>query len=389
MDSTAWQELRQLPRSVWCLSGATLINRMGAMVFPFLVLYFHQSLKLDLETATGIAALFGLGSGCAAPLGGWLADRYDAIKVLAWSMGSAGLLLLSFPLLKSPTLLMLGTFGIALLADLSRPSSMTALARLGGPEQSRPAFTLNYLAINLGMSIGPLLGGYLAQKDYRYLFWVDGTTSLLACLVLLASGATCPAPKLGEGPKPSWNIGLPGFLVILWTIVALWQFISFFTATPVYLVTVLHRPESWVGWIWMINTGVIVLTTVWVTHAARGVALSRQLCWAALLFSSGYAILLARPELDGLIGCMLMLTLGELLLFTNVNVYLQKMVPEHKLGRAMALNSVTFSVAVSLSNPAVGYFFANRTPAEFWTVLTLTGLVAALGFSKLPNERAP
>ena len=133
MDSTAWQELRQLPRSVWCLSGATLINRMGAMVFPFLVLYFHQSLKLDLETATGIAALFGLGSGCAAPLGGWLADRYDAIKVLAWSMGSAGLLLLSFPLLKSSTLLMLGTFGIALLADLSRPSSMTALARLGGP----------------------------------------------------------------------------------------------------------------------------------------------------------------------------------------------------------------------------------------------------------------
>lgn len=382
-NSTAWGELKRLPRAVWYLAGATLINRMGAMVFPFLVLYFHRSLKLDLETATGIAALFGIGSGCAAPLGGWLADRYDAIKVLAWSMGAAGVLLLVFPFFITPPALMGGTFGIALLADLSRPSAMTALARLGGPAQSRDAFTLNYLAINLGMSVGPLMGGYLAQHDYRYLFWVDGASSLLSCLLLLASGATSPALR-GDGPKPDWNIGRTGFLTILWTIVALWVFLSFFTATPVYLVTILHRPESWVGWLWLINTGIIVLTTVSISHATRGVPLPRQLSWSVLLFSVGYAILIPRPGLDGLILCMLLLTVGEMLLFTNVNSYLQKMVPEHKMGRAMALNSITFSVAISLANPTIGYFFSERTPKELWIVLVLAGMTAAWGFARLP-----
>lgn len=382
---SAWGALAQLPRSVWWLAAATLINRMGAMVFPFLVLYFHRSLGLDLESAAGIAAFYGLGSGCAGPLGGWLADRYDAIRVLAYAMGAAGALLLVFPVLTTPPTLMAATFGVALLSDLARPSSLTALARLGGPEQSRNAFTLNYLAINLGMSVGPLVGGYLARHDYRLLFWVDGASSLLACTLLLLSGTRSPA--LSQlGPRPDWNVGAPAFRLVLCMTVALWVFITFFTATPVYVVEVLHRPESLVGWIWLVNTGVIVLTTVQVNHWTRGKALTLQLTCAALLFSSGYAVVVLLPGMSGLLFCMLLLTVGEMMLFTNANSYLQRVVPEHKMGRAMALNSMTFSVALSFSTPAVGYFFTSRSPEELWVLLAVVGLLVAWGFYRLPED---
>lgn len=385
---SAWSELWKLPRAVWWLAGATLINRMGAMVFPFLVLYFHKHLGLELETATGIAAFYGIGSAFAAPLGGWMADRFDAVRVLIFAMGVAGALLLAFPFFNSPVPLMALTFAMALFSDLARPSSLTALARLGGPERSRDAFTLNYLAINLGMSFGPLVGGYLAHLDYRYLFWVDGGSSLLACFLLLASGTRTPVTVHAESAKPDWNVGAPAFRMVFWMTVALWVFITFFTASPVYVVEVMHRPESLVGWIWLLNTGVIVLATVHINHWTRGKPLTMQLTAAAVLFAAGYGVLLVRSGMDGLLGCILFLTLGEMMLFTNANSYLQRMVPEHKLGRALALNSITFSVALALSTPTVGYFFTSRTPGELWACLAAAGLLAAWGFYRLPRAEA-
>ena len=42
------------------------------------------------------------------------------------------------------------------------------------------AFALSRLAVNLGMSIGPVIGGFLAMKSFKSLFYVDGTTAILA-----------------------------------------------------------------------------------------------------------------------------------------------------------------------------------------------------------------
>ncbi len=381
---SAWASMVGLPRAVWWLSGAVLVNRMGAMVFPFLVLYFHRSLKLDLETATGIAACYGIGSGFAAPLGGWLADRYDAIRVLTFSMAAAGIVLLGFPWLRSPYALMPATFAIALLADLSRPSSLTALARLGGEEKSRDAFALNYLAINLGMSVGPLVGGYLAGIDYKWLFWVDGVSSLLACALLTLSGTRSPAPGR-DGPRPDWNIGRTGFRAIGWFILALCVFLSFLIATPIYVVEELHHPESMVGWVWLLNTGLIVLTTMQINHWTRNQPLTRQLTLAGLLFAVGYALVLLIPGMPGLLACILLLTVGEMMLFTNVNSYLQKVVAPHKMGRAMAMNSVAFSIALSSSTPMVGYFFSRGMADYLWLALAVGGLLSAWGFHRLPE----
>lgn len=381
---SAWTSLRLLPRSVWWLAGATLINRMGAMVFPFLVLYFHRHLGLALETATTIAACYGLGSGAAAPLGGWLADRFDAVRVLAYSMLAAGALMAAFPGIKGTVPLVTATFVVALLTDLSRPSSLTALARLGGSGQSRDAFNLNYLAVNLGMSVGPLLGGYLALYDYRLLFWGNACSSLTAGAMLLASGTRSPQES-GSGERADWNVGRSAFRAVFWTIVALWVFMTFFAATPVYVVEVLQRPESLVGWIWLLNTGLIVFTTVQINHFTKGKPLPKLLACSALLFAFGYALFLVLPGLAGPIACMLALTVGEMMLFTNSSAYLQRVVPAHKMGRAMALNSIAVSVALTASTPAVGYFFSAHRPDLLWAMCATAGLLAALGFWRLPK----
>ena len=38
-----WKSLQGLPRPVWALFSATLVNRCGTMVLPFMVLYLTES----------------------------------------------------------------------------------------------------------------------------------------------------------------------------------------------------------------------------------------------------------------------------------------------------------------------------------------------------------
>lgn len=376
----------KLPRACWWLAGSTLVNRMGAMVFPFLVLYFHKGLQLPLETAASVAACWGLGSFVAGPLGGWASDRIDPVRLLAMSLLGAGSLMVGYPAIRSLPWLVVCTFTLALLADLGRPSTMTALARLGGGEHGRNAFALNYMAINLGMSIGPTLGGYLAEVDYRYLFWVDGGTSLLAGSLLLLSGTLCPpVAEASRGPA-DWNIGAAALRMYLWLSLFFWSFMTFFAAGPVYAVKWLHLSEHEVGYIWLFNTILIVITNLWVNRITAGVSLPRLLSFGCACQAASYFTLWWLPGLNGLVLATLWLTIGEMLMFSNANAYVAQVVPPEKMGRAMGINAICVSLSLISSAPTMGYFFEHHNPNWLWAVVGGAAALASLGMAGLPGH---
>lgn len=359
------------------------------MVFPFLVLYFHKGLGLNLEAASSVAACWGLGSFLAGPLGGWASDRIDPVRLLALSMLAAGSLMVSFPFIRGLPWLVLCTVTLALFADLGRPSTLTALARLGGSEHGRNAFALNYMAINLGMSIGPTLGGYLAEVDYRYLFWVDGGSSLAAASLLLASGTTCPAvEKTRQGPV-DWNIGPAAFRLYFWLCLFFWSFMTFFAAGPVYAVKWLHLSEHDVGYIWLFNTIFIVLTNLWVNRITAGIALPRLLAFGCACQAASYLTLWLLPGLKSLIVATLWLTIGEMLMFSNANAYVAQVVPPEKMGRAMGVNAICVSLALISSAPTMGYFFEHHSPDRLWAVVGCAAALASLGMAGLPGQVKP
>lgn len=359
------------------------------MVFPFLVLYFHKGLLLPLETSASVAACWGLGSFVAGPLGGWASDRVDPIRLMGFSMAGAGLLMTAFPAIQGLPLLVLTTFSLALLADLGRPSTMTALARLGGSEHGRDAFALNYMAINLGMSIGPTLGGFLAEMDYRYLFWVDGGSSVAAAAVLLLSGTRCPEVEKAPGRSVNWNIGRPAFRMYCWLSLFFWSFMTFFAAGPVYAVKWLHLSEHDVGYIWLFNTILIVATNLWVNRLTSAYSLPKLLALGCACQSLCYLTLWFLPDVWGLVGATLWLTIGEMLLFSNANAYVAQMVPAEKMGRAMGVNSLCVSLALISSAPTMGYFFSHHSPAQLWLTMAGAAALAALGMLALPGHKQP
>ena len=189
----AWRDLRHLPRGVWVLFATTLVNRAGTMVLPFLVLYLTRELGFTDAQAGRVLGIYGAAALFAASLSGRLSDVLGPMKVIRNSLLASGAILLVYPLARTQWAVIAMTLALSLAAESFRPASLAVVADLVKPAQRKPAFALTRLAINLGMSIGPAIGGFLATVAFRWLFLVDGVTSIAAGAFLVLALRRGPA----------------------------------------------------------------------------------------------------------------------------------------------------------------------------------------------------
>ena len=190
-----WRSLRGLPRDLWILSVATLINRLGTMVIPFLVLYLTQELGFSPARAGLVLGIYGLGSIVIAPISGRLTDVVGGLRILRVSLIGSGLMLLAFPFAHTFPAVIAVVVAWSLLNEGARPATLTLVADLASPEQRKSAFALVRLAINLGMSVGPAAGGFIATHSFRSIFVVNSCASLAAGLFLILVPLSIPAHR--------------------------------------------------------------------------------------------------------------------------------------------------------------------------------------------------
>ena len=134
--------------------------------------------------AGALLSLYGLGSIGGAYLGGWLSDRVGARRVMGGSLVLGGAGFLALAALRSPAAIGAALVYLSVAGEAFRPAVSAAIVRAAPPEARTRAYALLRLAINLGMTIGPVAAGFLAQVDYVWLFVGDGGTCLLAAAVL-------------------------------------------------------------------------------------------------------------------------------------------------------------------------------------------------------------
>src|SRR5690554_2550327 len=174
---------RGLSQPAWILSLVMLINRMGAMVIPFLGLYMTEHIHFSLKETGIVLSFFGLGAISGSYIGGRLTDIHGHFKIQLLSLCLTVPLFFLLPLLKTPVLLSIGIFILSLVAETFRPANSVSIAHYAKPQNLTRALSLNRMALNLGFSIGPAMGGLLAAFSYNWLFYGNGISAALAGLV--------------------------------------------------------------------------------------------------------------------------------------------------------------------------------------------------------------
>jgi predicted MFS family arabinose efflux permease len=392
-----WRGLGGLPREVWLLFATNLINRAGMMVLPFLVLYLTRELGFSLARAGSMLAIYGASAIVFGPVGGRLSDRIGALPVMRASLIASGCVLLLFPLAKSFPSVATMTVLWAGCAEMFRPASLAAITHVVAPKQRRQAFALNRLAINLGMSIGPALGGFLATVSFRAMFAVDAVTTLIAGAVLALapwrsfSGVNSEAAnRQGVRIGPATIFHDTFFLIFLGG--AFLVGIVFFqheSALPLYLVQYLHLSPAFYGMLFTINTLLIVGLEVPIVTATAHWPNTRSLIIGCLLFAIGFGALGVIDSPAGVIATVVVWTFGEMMLFPAMAAHLAEIAPESRRGAYMGAYSMSLSLALTVGPWMGTQLLAMFGPVTVWSVMFGLGALAAALMVFAAPRRSP
>ncbi|MFA7686606.1 MAG: MFS transporter [Moheibacter sp.] len=171
---------RGLSSESWMLALVMLINRAGSMVLPFLGVYMSGHLGFSLAQTGIVLSCYGFGSVFGSWFGGMVTDKIGEFKVQYLALFLSVPMFCLIPLFKTELSLAIIIFIQSSISESFRPANSVAVTRYAKKGNLTRAFSLNRLAMNLGFSIGPALGGILSAISYDFLFYSNALAALLA-----------------------------------------------------------------------------------------------------------------------------------------------------------------------------------------------------------------
>ncbi len=321
------------------------------MVIPFLSLYLVNNKGFSLPEVGWVMTSFGLGSLVGTWIGGKLTDSIGFYKVIIISLFFGGIGFISLQFLDSFLSLCLGIFTLILIADSYRPAIFVACDAYSKPENITRSIALIRLAINLGFSIGPLIGGLIiARISYGSLFWIDGITCIIAAALLFfvlkpkkVSHDEVKVPIIKEGVPPMKN---PMYLILMVIMVFNGiMFVQYFSVVPVYYKQVHLLSEDLIGLLLFLNGILIVIFEMPLVGYLERIKVSKTMAtfWGIVFLALSFLVLNLSSWTGILVLGMILMTLGEMIGSPFSNTLALSMAPKGRKGSYMGLYSMSFS----------------------------------------------
>lgn len=323
------------------------------MVLPFLSLYLVNSKGFTLPQVGWIMTCYGVGSLAGTWVGGRLTDSIGAYKVITTSLFLGGLGFIALQFMESFYGFCAGIFALIFVADAYRPAIFVACDAYSKPKNVTRSIALIRLAINLGFSIGPVIGGIIiARINYNSLFWIDGMTCILAAMLLFVllkpKRRTIDETKIlkvKEGISPYKN----GIFLLLISIMVLstMMFVQYFSVVPLYYEQAYFLSEDVIGGILFLNGIIIVVFEMPLVGWLERINISKTIAtfWGMVFLALSFLVLNLSDAFSVLIIGMVLMTLGEMIGSPFANALALEMAPKGRKGSYMGLYSMSFSVS--------------------------------------------
>jgi len=376
-----------LSREVWFLALTTFVNRAGAMVIPFLSLYLIKYLGFTFGQVGWIMTFYGLGSVVGVFFGGKLADKIGYYKVMYTSLFLTGVAFFILQFITSFYLLCLGIFILTLVADAFRPAIWVALAAYSKEENRTRSVTLIRLAINLGFSLGPAVGGLIITYiSYQGLFWVDGITCIIAAILILKYLHQKKSSVISKNEilKKKLSPYRDKQYLVFWFAMFLigFTFMQYFSTVPLFYSQNMKMNEEQIGLLLAMNGFVIFLLEMPMVHAFEKSKLAgiKIVIAGTFLLAISFLVLNISYWIGIAIIGMLFMTFGEMLGFPFSNAYALDRSKKGNQGEYMAMYSMSFSVAHILG-PNIGMQLSDKYGFAFtWYMMAFLLLIACFLF---------
>jgi predicted MFS family arabinose efflux permease len=386
--SNYFQVYKGLSAPAWMLSIVMLVNRSGAMVVPFLGVYMVKHLGFSLGQAGILLSVFGVGSVLGSTIGGWLTDRFSAFKVQLFSLSAVVPVFLVLPQLTTFTSLGIGIFVLSSVGEIFRPANSVSLSHYSTPDTLVRSFTLNRMALNLGFSIGPALGGFLAAFSYDLLFYGNAFAAFVAALIFyfyfrVKKGFDNSKTEKAEGDLPyqSPYKDTPFLIFTLLSILFAICFFQLLSTLPLYYRQVYHMSEKSIGVI-LAYSGVVVFSLeMLIVHIAeRRTTAGNAIIFGVFCCGLAFLSLLVTEGIWLLYLSMFILCISEILAMPFMATVTLKRSNKKNRGSYMGLNSLSLSAGLIFA-PVLGTKVADTFGFDvLWIGTGVLATLTSIGF---------
>lgn len=381
----------ELPRSIYILFMARIINSMGSFVFPLLTLLLTDKLGLGAKEAGMYVSLSTISYVPGGLIGGKLSDVFGRKKVMIVSQGMAALLFIPCAFLGSsmaiPWLLILA----GVLNGSAQPANSAMVADLTNSKNRKAAFSLLYLGINIGFSIGPLIAGFL-YRNYLPLTFIGNAAAILISITLVAVMVDETMPKFTEQDKiPEEERAQEGSVfsvLIKRPAVLIYAFLSSvysFSYSQGNFSITLQLKELFgndasrlMGGIFFTNGIIVVTMTTIIIYITKKNKALHNIALSGVFFAVGFGMLYFTKSYPMFIFSTIVWTIGEILNATNSGVYIADNAPNSHRGRFNSILTIITGAGSAIGPLVMGGYIQRFNVRSVWPLVFVITMCSAV-----------
>lgn len=382
--------LREMPNPVRVLACGIALNRMGSFVVVFLVLYltdmgYSPSQAGIVLTAFGIASIVGTFAG------GSVINRLGTRQAIVVSMLLSSAATAAIGLVKGYLSLLLVSFAAGAFNQMYRPAASTMMAELTPPKRLVMASAVIRLGLNVGASVGPLLGVWLFTYSSTAVFLVNAATNLGFAFVAQVSlpnsnNRNKRQASRVSGTRTDGHGGRYGEVLrdrrFLLVIVAM--FLTAITEAQYQAVLPLeikHRgfPVVLYGTVLALNGALVIAFELPLTRFTQKLPIRNMIAFGSLLTGGGLSLFGFPAGIWIFFAGTVVWTLGEIISSPSLVAYPALAAPREQLRSHYIGALVTAQIAGYAAGASVGTTIFQYSGTAVWIMCATFGLIAFVG----------
>lgn len=384
-----------LPKEIYVLAFGKIMTSMGALIWPMLTLIMSEKLNLNGQTIGMYMMMFSMFMGPFYLLGGKLADKYNKKHIIVTFdlIGNSLYFVCAVLPISMTTLYLLAIASV--FQSMEQPAYDALIADLTTYKNRERAYSLNYLAMNLGLVMAPMLGGMLFNNYLNLSFFINGLADISSTLLLLIFIKNVKNTVRDNKAMNEYEKGEEGsifkvfsqrklfFLLFVISGIAALIYNQFNFLMPLHMEEAFRGTGAFkFGILASINAVVVVIGTPIVTKKFSGVTDVRIMYFGQLLESVGLAffIFVNRYFVIAVVG-IIIFTTGEIFGSISKTPYLTKRIPETHRGRVLSITNSCAGLIGILSNYVIGILIDYYAFHTVWIIIAAIGVVVMILYS--------
>lgn len=390
---------RRYPFQFWLLFFGLIISTTGTtMVWPFLTIYASETLAMPLVVVTSLMTFNSVSGLISSIVAGSLVDYFGRKGIMVFGIFGMAIVYLGYIFAAEFWQFALLMFFSGSFSPLYRIGTDAIIADMLPPEERAQAYGLVRMGRNIGVALGPILGGLVLSHSYNIGF-ISATLALsifgLITVLFLEETIERKPGKQRESLSDQFRVFhqalhnkafvrmLGAFTLMEICATLMWVILA------VYIKQNFGIQEDQYSWIPTTNALLVIFLQVLITRRTTRYDPHRVMPVGAAFYPVAMLIVAFSSNFWGFLAAMIVMTIGELITAPTATAYVANLAPPHQRGRYLGFFGLNWFVALSIGPIGAGYLsdqFSIQTP---WLVGAVVGVLSVLAFLSLRRIPKP